>query len=102
MKLGKIIKKPIITEKSVAQQAQHNRYVFMVDMKANKKQIAKEVNKMFDVDVEKVRTMIMPGKKRRKRGTAQFTRTSPWKKAVVTIEESQQIEMFSDLLGGNN
>lgn len=100
MRLSKIIKQPIITEKSVAQQAQHNRYVFKVDLKANKKQIAREVKNMFDVEVEDVRTMVVPGKKRRKRGTNQFTRSSPWKKAVVTIKAGQQIEMFSDLLGG--
>ena len=102
MKLGKIIKQPIITEKSVGQQAQHNRYVFKVDMKANKHKIAREVADMFDVEVEEVRTMIVPGKKKRKRGRNQFTRISPWKKATVTIKDGQQIDMFSDLLGGNN
>lgn len=102
MELSKIVKQPVITEKSVGQQAQHNRYVFKVDMKANKTTIRREVEEMFDVEVEDVRTMIVAGKKRRKRGTNLYTRTSPWKKAIVTIKEGQQIEMFSELLGGNN
>lgn len=99
MRLGKIIEKPIVTEKSIIE-TEHNRYTFKVNKKATKNAIAKAVNDMFDVDVVAVRTRIMPGKKRRIRNTFQSIKTSSWKKATVTVADGQKIDMFTKLIGG--
>lgn len=101
MRLGNIIQKPIITEKSVAL-TEFDRYTFRVNRKASKGAIATEIETMFNVDVKKVRTMIMPGKKRRIRRTSKFITTQSWKKAIVTLGDGQKIELFASLIGSEN
>ena len=94
-----IIKKPIITEKMTDQAEQFNRFAFIVDKKANKIEIKKAVEEMYDVDVETVRTMICIGKKR-VRGTKSGMitgRTSTYKKAVVTLSEGESIDFYSNI-----
>lgn len=88
-----IIKRPIITEKSTAQAENLTHYVFEVDMRANKIQIADAVMRIFDVDVLKVRTMVMPPKRGR-RGRKFYIRQGAWKKAVVTLAPGQSIKYF--------
>lgn len=99
MRLSNIIENPIITEKGVAL-TELDRYVFRVNRKASKGAIADAVKEMFGVDVVDVRTMIMPGKKRRVRGTQRFMKTKSWKKAIVTIKSGQKIDMFASLISG--
>jgi large subunit ribosomal protein L23 len=99
MNLGKIIKKPIISEKSVSEQAQFNRYTFKVAKKASKGSIANAAKEMFDVEVTDVKTMIIPGKKKRVKGTFKFSKGADWKKAVITVADGQKIAMFNELLG---
>lgn len=89
-----IIKRPVITEKSVELAEMQNHYVFEVDMRANKIQIAEAVFKIFEVDVLDVRTMVMPIK-RGQRGRKKYTRRSAWKKAVVTLAPGQSIAAFT-------
>ena len=98
MRLGNIIQMPIISEKSVAL-TEFDRYTFRVNKQASKGAIATEIETMYDVDVKKVRTMVMPGKKRRIRKTSQFITTPSWKKAIVTVESGQKIDLFSSLIG---
>jgi len=87
-----IIRRPIITEKTTAQTDKHNVYVFEVDIRANKPLIKEAVETIFDVDVLKVRTAIMPAKHgRRMRKT--FIRTKEWKKAFVTVAPGQSIDL---------
>ncbi len=88
-----IIKRPVITEKSTEMVEDVNQYVFEVDMRANKIQIADAVVRIFDVDVLKVRTMVMPPKRGR-RGRAFYIRQSAWKKAIVTVPQGQRIPIF--------
>lgn len=88
-----IIKRPVITEKSHDMAAVENQYVFEVDMRANKIQVAEAVFKIFDVDVLKVRTMVMP-LKRGRRARKFYVRQKAWKKAVVTISPGQTIPLF--------
>ena len=57
-----IIKKPVITEKMTEASEKNNRFGFVVDRRANKLEIKDAVEKMYGVSVEKVRTMIYPGK----------------------------------------
>ena len=83
MKPEDIIVKPIITEKS-SSDIQQGKYTFKVNNKATKVDIAKAVEKLFEVKVLKVNTISVKGKE--KRVGAHQGRTSDWKKAVVTID----------------
>ena len=85
-----IIKRPLRTEKSVADGEATNSYHFEVDLKANKIQIKKAVEKHFDVKVQDVRTIVRKGKTRRVR--FKLGRTKDWKKAVVTLKEGSTID----------
>lgn len=96
MRLNKIIHAPVITEKSLADKAALNNFTFKVNRKASKGAIADAVKELFGVDVLNVRTMVMPGKPKRLRRTHLFTKSSAWKKAVVTIKEGQKIELFPE------
>ncbi len=90
-----IIEKPIITEKSMDQMADR-KYTFKVDIRANKTEIKKAIEKIFDVKVEKVNTMIMKGKMKRL-GKHEGKRPD-WKKAIVTLTpDSKSIEFFEGM-----
>ena len=78
-----IIIKPIITEKS-SMDLQDGKYTFKVNKKATKVEIAKAVEKLFEVKVLKVNTISMNGKA--KRVGVHNGMTSDWKKAIVTID----------------
>ena len=78
-----IIIKPIITEKS-SMDLQDGKYTFKVNKKATKVEIAKAVEKLFEVKVLKVNTISMKGKA--KRVGVHNGMTSDWKKAIVTID----------------
>jgi len=85
-----IVKRPIVTEKSTATQ-ERDAYTFLVDMRANKIEIARAIEKIFRVKVEKVRTQIRKGKPRRVRFS--WGKQPDWKRAVVTLEHGQKIEL---------
>lgn len=89
-----VIRRPVITEKSTIMADEHRQYVFEVDMRANKIQVKDAVERIFDVDVLKVSTMVMPAKRGR-RGRITYTRHSAWKKAVVTVAPGQEIALFN-------
>ena len=90
-----IIIKPIITEKSMEDMA-FGKYTFMVDKRANKSEVKKAIEKIFDVKVEKVNTMNMLGKVKRQ-GMNKGRRPS-WKKAIVKLtEDSKSIEFFEGM-----
>ena len=78
-----IIVRPVITEKS-NDEMQSGKYTFEVNKKATKVQIAKAVEKLFEVKVLKVNTISVKGKK--KRVGYHQGKTSDWKKAIVKIE----------------
>ena len=78
-----VIIKPIITERS-SEGLQEGKYTFKVNKKATKVEIAKAVEKLFEVKVLKVNTIIVKGKE--KRVGAHKGMTSNWKKAIVTID----------------
>jgi large subunit ribosomal protein L23 len=87
-----IIVRPLLTEKSTNQLERHNAYAFVVDKGANKIEIAKAVEKLFGVKVDAVRTMHYRGKERR---VGRWTgRRAAWKKAVVTLQPGESIEIF--------
>ncbi len=78
-----IILAPVVTERS-NDQLQEGKYTFRVNKNATKVEIAKAVEKLFEVRVLKVNTMNVSGKKKRVR--YQVGKTSDWKKAIVTID----------------
>jgi len=91
MHVYNVLRRPLVTEKSTALQAQ-NKYAFEVDGKANKIQIREAVEKAFNVEVVAVNVSRVPGKMRR---VGRGRGMSPsWKKAVVTLKEGQKIEFF--------
>lgn len=86
-----IIKRPLRTEKSVADGEKTNSYHFEVDLKANKIQIKQAVEKFFNVKVDDVRTLVKKGKQKRVR--LKVGRTKDWKKAIVTLKEGNSIDL---------
>ena len=91
-----VIKKPVITEKSMNAMAE-KKYTFLVHPEANKSQIKEAVEKMFEgTKVKSVNTMNRDGKKKR-RGMTVGT-TAKTKKAIVALtEDSKDIEIFEGL-----
>jgi len=83
-----IIKSLIRTEKSTLYEPE-GKYLFMVDIRANKIQIKKAVEQAYKVKVTDVNTFISQGKKKRVR--YQIGKTPDIKKAVVTLKEGQKI-----------
>jgi large subunit ribosomal protein L23 len=93
MRFSKLLKKPVITEKSF-ELSSRGVYEFSVDLKANKPAIAREVEKLYGVEVVDVRTIVLPGKKKRIMGTRNFTKSSKRKKALITLKKGQKLELF--------
>ena len=87
-----VLRLPKLTEKTLQLKEEFNQFMFEVDPKANKIQIKESVEKAFKVEVLKVRTMNIRGKKKRL-GRHQG-RKSNWKKALITLKEGQTIEYF--------
>ena len=90
--LNQVIVRPIVTEKSHSQLDELGAYTFVVAKDANKIEIAKAVEKQFNVKVTDVRTMRYAGKA--KRMGRWLGRKPSWKKAVVTLAEGDAIELF--------
>jgi large subunit ribosomal protein L23 len=86
-----VLRRPLITEKNTML-VEQNKYAFEVARNANKPQIKDAVEKAFKVKVASVNVMCVPGKMRR--AGRQRGMTSPWKKAVVTLEPGHKIELF--------
>jgi large subunit ribosomal protein L23 len=89
-----VIIKPVLTEKSY-RALEEGKYTFEVHPKANKVEIAKAVEKVFNVRVKSVNTVNVKSKPRRL-GWYQG-RTRVWKKAIVTLEPGQKIEFFEGM-----
>ena len=89
-----VIVSPVITEKATALSEQ-NKVVFKVRSNATKPQIKEAVEKLFDVKVKSVNTLVTKGKVKMFRGTR--GQRSDVKKAVVTLEEGQTIDVTTGL-----
>jgi large subunit ribosomal protein L23 len=92
MTLYKVLKKPLITEKSTIQKETMNQLTFEVDRRANKVEIRRAVEKVLNVRVVDVRTIQMKGKVKRF-GRVQGKRRN-WKKALVTLAPGEHVEFF--------
>ncbi len=87
-----IIKKPVITEKATDDTGKRNAYHFRVPLDANKVEVRKAVEKLFDVKVVSVNTLRAQGKWKRRGWTS--GRSPAWKKAMVTLAEGSTIDIL--------
>lgn len=87
-----IIKRPHLTEKSTNDNEARNAYHFRVPVDANKIEIRRAVEALFDVQVSAVNTLRKNGKLRRRGWVA--GKKPDWKKAMVTLKEGQSIDIF--------
>ncbi len=90
--LYRTVIRPVVTEKSSAKYGALREYTFEAPPDATKQQIREAIESLFDVRVVKVRTLIQPSK-RRTRGQSQGRRPR-WKKALVRLQEGDEIEIF--------
>ena len=94
MQLHEILKRPLITEKNAALQPT-GKYVFEVGARANKMQIKNAVEDAFKVTVLSVNVITIQAKE--KHVGRRVVKTSPWKKAIVTLKDGDKIELFESL-----
>jgi large subunit ribosomal protein L23 len=87
-----VILEPVVSEKSYDLIEDFNTYTFLVDRRINKTEIRQAIEAIFDVDVVKVNTMNRRGKV--KRTGWKFGRRSDTKRALVTLAEGDQIDIF--------
>lgn len=94
MHLYEVLRRPSITEKGTVLQSE-GKYVFEVAPKATKPQVKQAVETVFKVKVVAVNVMTVPGKK--KRMGRNETQQPSWKKAIVTLESGNKIELFEGI-----
>jgi large subunit ribosomal protein L23 len=88
-----VIKRPMVmTEKGEELKEEQNKILFEVDLRANKSEIKAAVEKLFNVGVTEVNTMVMRGKAARM--GRRVGKRPNWKKAIVTLAEGDTIEFF--------
>ncbi len=91
-----IILRPVITEKSNRLMEGYNKYTFEVALDASKSEIKNAIQELFGVKVKKVNTMIVKPKKKRVIGRfRQYGTTKRWKKAIVTLEPGESIDLLN-------
>jgi len=95
-----ILKRPIVTEKTnYYLERGLSQYGFVVDMDANRKEIKEEIERVYEVTVERVNTMVVRGKTRQrmtKRGIIKG-KSPNYKKAIVTLKEGDEIDFYQHL-----
>ena len=97
--MNNILIKPIVTEKMTEIMERENKYGFIVNYNANKIEIAKAIEKRFEVEVVAVNTIRYKGKTK-----TQFTKkgrfsgkTPQFKKAIITLKEGQTLDLFEEV-----
>ena len=88
----RVIRRPMVTEKSTRQKEENRQYVFEVHRDANKIEIQSAVERLFKVKVLQVRTSNVLGKV--KRLGRRYGKRPDWKKAIVTLKEGDRIDFF--------
>jgi large subunit ribosomal protein L23 len=94
-----ILIRPIITEKATAQSEDANCYAFEVARRANKVEIKKAIEEFYGVNIERVRTMIVPAKR-----SVRYTksgliegRKGAYKKAIVEVRSGEVIDLYGNI-----
>ncbi len=88
----KIVRRPLVTEKSTQQKETANQYAFEVDRRANKIEIQSAIERLFKVRVVGIRTSNVMGKM--KRLGRRYGKRPDWKKAMITLKEGDRIDFF--------
>jgi large subunit ribosomal protein L23 len=93
-----VLKKPVVTEKYTKLSETLGQYAFLADKKASKDEIRREIEKVYDVNVTNIRTMIYAGKRKTRYTKKKFVegRTPAYKKAVVTLQQGQTIDFYGE------
>lgn len=89
-----VLKKPVLTEKTLLLQQTENKYTFDVELTASKPEIKDAVEKMFNVKVERVNVMNVAAKT--KRLGKYVGKTNKRRKAIVTLKEGYSIDLFGE------
>jgi large subunit ribosomal protein L23 len=98
MKLANVLVRPVLTEKVNSQMEKSSRYTFEVRSEANKIEIKQAVEQFYGVKVAGVNTTILPGKNKSRFTKAGLLRgvKSGYKKAIVTLNEGETIDLFTN------
>jgi large subunit ribosomal protein L23 len=96
--MGYIVK-PLVTEKMTAITEKQNKFGFIVRPEANKLEIKKEIEALYNVTVTDVNTMKYAGKTKSRYTRAGLVkgRTNAYKKAIVTLKEGDVIDFYSNI-----
>lgn len=89
-----VIIRPLDTEKVRYQASDLGQYAFEVHSNANKIEIKRAIEAIYEVDVLRVNTMVMPAKASKRHGRRRLVHRSSWKKAIVTLAEGQRLDVF--------
>ncbi len=97
--MNNILVKPLVTEKMTGLMESENKYGFIVNHNSNKIEIAKAIEKRFEVEVLAVNTMRYKGKtKTQATKKGRFSGKTPqFKKAIITIKEGQTLDLFDEV-----
>src|SRR3954447_11167421 len=87
-----ILLRPLVTEKGMHRSTRYNAYAFEVNRQANKHDIRRAVEELFNVTVLSVHTQNRKGKPRRSRFSSGYTKD--WKKAIVKLHPENRIDFF--------
>jgi len=89
------IQQPIVSEKTLALSSDQNQYTFLVDRDATKPEIKKQIQKRYNVNITRVRTIRLQGKANMFRGKR--STSTPVKKAIVTVQKGQKIDIAGNV-----
>ena len=90
-----VILRPLVTEKGMHRSTRNNQYAFEVHLQATKDDVRRAVEDLFNVKVDNVRTLVVPGKMKRQ---GRFEGKTPtWKKAIVRLKKDQVIAIFDNI-----
>lgn len=94
-----VLKRPLVTEKYTALQEKLNQYGFIVEKRATKEEIKREIELLYDVQVAEVRTMVYAGKSVTRYTKRNFIhgKKNGFKKAIVKLTEGNQIDFYSNI-----
>ena len=94
-----ILAKPLITEKMSLLSENKGQYGFRVALDATKPEIKSEIEKMYNVEVMKIRTLVVAGKRKTRftKSGVSTGKTSNYKKAIVSLKDGQSIDFYENI-----
>lgn len=94
-----VLVKPLITEKMSLLGERVGQYGFVCDVKATKSEIKAEIESLYSVEVDKIRTLVVAGKRKMRftKSGVSNGRTSNYKKAIVSLKDGQTIDFYESI-----